>query len=84
MNLNGTCKNVLYIFTKKPLCRNIFVDVNECDEAMDTCEQLCTNVPGSYKCSCRQGYTFNSSTHACDPGIYIYNKTDSNDYDIYI
>jgi len=44
------------------------VDVNECNEALDTCEQLCQNTPGSYICSCRQGYTFNSTTNHCDAG----------------
>jgi len=47
-----------------------FSDVNECDEALDTCDQMCINVPGSYICSCRHGYTFNSSTNTCDAGIY--------------
>ena len=45
-----------------------FLDVNECDEALDSCDQLCVNIPGGYSCSCRNGYTFDSSTNACDAG----------------
>jgi len=48
------------------LCK--ILDVNECDEALDTCDQVCENTPGSYNCSCRQGYTFNSTTNHCDAG----------------
>ena len=48
-----------------------FLDVNECDEALDSCDQLCVNKPGGYNCSCRNGYTFDSSTNACDAGRYI-------------
>lgn len=30
-------------------------DVNECEIA-GVCDQMCTNLPGSYKCSCHAGY----------------------------
>lgn len=61
-----------------------FVDVNECDEVLDTCDQLCINIPGSYNCSCRQGYTLNSSSNACDAGRYKWSKTHSNCYNLIV
>ncbi|XP_059507113.1 uncharacterized protein LOC125457750 isoform X2 [Stegostoma tigrinum] len=36
-------------------------DVDECQENMHTCEQICTNVFGGFNCSCNQGYTTNTS-----------------------
>lgn len=30
-------------------------DINECDEI--PCHQICSNTPGSYQCSCHNGYT---------------------------
>lgn len=32
----------------------IFVDIDECQ--LNSCDQVCTNRPGSYTCSCRTGY----------------------------
>lgn len=32
-------------------------DINECDCQNGGCEHNCTNTPGSYNCSCRDGYT---------------------------
>ena len=29
------------------------------------CAQLCTNTPGSYQCSCNNGYTLNLDGHNC-------------------
>ena len=33
------------------------VDANECAED-DTCDQSCTNLPGTYKCGCMPGSYF--------------------------
>ncbi|CAI5440948.1 unnamed protein product [Caenorhabditis angaria] len=33
----------------------VCVDINECDEP-GTCDQICVNTPGSYRCSCHSGY----------------------------
>lgn len=30
-------------------------DINECETNNGGCEQLCTNQPGSHKCTCREG-----------------------------
>ena len=42
----------------------LFSDVNECDS--NPCEQQCENSPGSYRCLCNNGYTFNKDTGTCE------------------
>ncbi|XP_006639368.1 growth arrest-specific protein 6 [Lepisosteus oculatus] len=39
-------------------------DVNECDRRNGNCEHLCSNTPGSYKCSCKLGYSL-TDRHRC-------------------
>ena len=47
-----------------------FLDINECATTEgNLCDQICTNVMGSYTCSCREGYSATSPT-ACE-GIYF-------------
>ncbi|NXA54495.1 MATN1 protein, partial [Nothocercus julius] len=29
------------------------------------CEQICTSIPGSYKCACKEGFTLNSDGKTC-------------------
>ena len=33
------------------------LDIDECLMETDLCEQSCSNTPGSYVCSCRDGYS---------------------------
>ncbi|XP_052777286.1 uncharacterized protein LOC128214704 isoform X2 [Mya arenaria] len=38
-------------------------DINECnDSQMNSCEQRCVNVNGSYKCECHNGFTMRNGT----------------------
>lgn len=46
-----------YIFTKS----NIYLikDINECIKSKNICgnkQSICTNLIGSYRCDCKQGY----------------------------
>ena len=41
----------------------IHVDINEC--ASSPCEHTCTNTPGSFVCSCNDGYMLNSDGRTC-------------------
>lgn len=45
-------------------------DIDECAEATSGCQQICTNSPGSYSCSCVVGHTLKSDNKTCEaPGI---------------
>ena len=39
-------------------------DVDECAEAIDGCEQECTNEVGSHSCGCFTGYRFDTENEA--------------------
>ena len=42
----------------------LHIDINECEGAND-CQQRCTNLMGSYNCSCQDGFTLNSDGKTC-------------------
>ena len=41
------------------------VDFNECSDSNGGCQQNCTNVIGSYYCSCYDGYSLDGNYHSC-------------------
>ena len=41
------------------------IDVDECAESTVGCAQTCSNVPGSYFCSCESGYRLTSDRLGC-------------------
>ena len=45
---------------------NISIDVDECVEDTDGCDQICTDIDGSYTCSCEVGYDLAEDQHGCD------------------
>ena len=42
---------------------NNFVDIDEC--LSSPCGQICTNTPGSYACTCSDGYLLGSDGTTC-------------------
>ena len=40
-------------------------DVNECDDNLHHCTELCINIPGSYVCSCPDGFTLEEDGISC-------------------
>ena len=42
------------------------LDVNECALLNGQCTQTCTNIPGSFVCSCDQGYFLSSDRLTCN------------------
>ena len=44
----------------------VHIDIDECSEDRDMCEQLCSNTIGSYTCGCRTGYTLASDRMSCN------------------
>ena len=50
-------------------CFNAFLcslDIDECMEQTDNCEQICGNTIGSYKCFCRDGFIIDEDGYTCD------------------
>ncbi|XP_075469905.1 nidogen-2 isoform X2 [Ascaphus truei] len=43
------------------------IDMNECEVGSTRCGQntVCINLPGSYRCECRDGYKFSGDGHHC-------------------
>ena len=39
--------------------------MNECEEGLDSCEQVCVNTRGSFTCSCNNGFTLDSNQRSC-------------------
>ena len=49
------------------------IDINECEEGLDGCDQMCTNTNGSFVCSCRPEFVLQSDQRTCN-GILTHNK----------
>ena len=52
---------IIFLLTKglietKINCKFVLTDVDECREEMTLCSQKCQNTPGSFLCSCLEGY----------------------------
>ena len=46
------------------------IDIDECAADNGPCQQVCTNTPGSYQCSCFPGYFHNNTNKTCEGEIY--------------
>ena len=44
---------------------NYNTDNNECQTDNGSCAQQCINTPGSYHCSCDDGFELTSDAHSC-------------------
>ena len=42
-----------------------FVDIDECVEGVNKCEQKCINTIGSYYCDCITGYRLRTNQRKC-------------------
>ena len=45
---------------------SFYIDVDECSESTDGCEQTCNNTVGSYMCSCGSGYRLANNGLMCN------------------
>ena len=41
------------------------LDIDECEQGSAGCDHNCTNTPGSYFCTCMNGYALESDKHTC-------------------
>ncbi|CAH1238878.1 FN1 [Branchiostoma lanceolatum] len=49
-----------------PLIGRHATEPDECATENGFCDQICTNVPGSYRCFCRQGFVLMADAHGCE------------------
>ena len=43
----------------------LFVDVNECEQNRVCTNGVCTNLEGTYKCECNEGYDYDEENKLC-------------------
>ena len=53
------------LFFSSLLFSFLLADVNECDTGNGGCDHNCTNVVGSYACSCNEGFFLDGNLHTC-------------------
>ena len=46
-------------------------DIDECNVISPPCDQSCTNMPGSFVCSCYAGYTMTADGGCMGKVIYL-------------
>ena len=51
--------------TKMFLFHLLGLDINECAEGSHECQHICNNTPGSFHCSCFDGYQLNNDSTTC-------------------
>ncbi len=49
---------------------------NECLTRNGGCQHFCTNIPGSYECSCIKGYKLADNGFACEGAFNFHRHTD--------
>ena len=47
-----------------------FTDINECQQGIDLCDQICDNTYGSYTCQCNQGFRLDGNGQTCNGKYY--------------
>ena len=43
----------------------LHADINECTRKIDSCDELCINTPGSYRCDCPAGFELQYDQQSC-------------------
>ena len=56
------------------ICDVLFLDIDEC-ETTDRCQHKCTNTPGSYVCTCPDGYRLSNNKRTCEGEVTIWTNT---------
>ena len=42
------------------------LDDDECTQGTDDCDQVCTNIVGSFTCNCNGGYSLDDDGKTCN------------------
>ena len=56
-----------------------YIDIDECETLSSQCNQTCTNIPGSFGCSCNVGYVLDSDGRSCN-GTKMFHWGDINNH----
>ena len=54
-------------------CHVTVTDIDEC-EMENRCQHKCTNLPGSYRCTCPDGYRLSGNKRTCE-GVFTIHST---------
>ena len=49
-----------------------YSDIDECESDGGGCEHSCVNLPGSFECFCRQGYSLATDGFNCNGRLYYF------------
>ena len=49
-----------------PYIHTLLPDINECNQGVDNCAQICTNTIGGFICGCNSGYTLDDDGITCN------------------
>ena len=49
----------------------MFIDVIDCVNGSNLCEQICNELVGGYSCSCEDGYELKNDNVSCE-GMCVY------------
>ncbi|XP_065178550.1 low-density lipoprotein receptor-related protein 4-like isoform X2 [Sycon ciliatum] len=83
-NFSATCCPEGYERKENGFC----YDIDECSSSLRPCNQRCVNTPGSYTCSCAQGYTLLNGTEcrpsdqSVQPSLLVANTIDIIQYSL--
>ena len=47
------------------------MDINECTDGSNNCQQLCVNFPGGFRCECNLGFQLNADQATCSGEVFI-------------
>lgn len=60
------------------------LDIDECTEETDDCDQVCSNTEGSYTCDCNNGYKLGIDGKTCSRKLSPPNAQDNVNHYVYI
>ncbi|XP_071944594.1 uncharacterized protein [Antedon mediterranea] len=69
---NGICNNIIGSYSCDCV-QGYFgdgldcLDIDECSNEVDECDQVCTNTVGNYTCGCNDGFELGSDERSCIP-----------------